>query len=122
MSVNLGFFDACDPATPTRYATHCKSTTGATCPAVPSPYCPLGVAADLQGTGFDTLLKAGAAGATRWLQTQAPAQPATVITIRFAIWDAGNAQYDSTVLIDNFQWVATGGTVAVGTAPIPVPK
>ncbi|HEY6463273.1 MAG TPA: hypothetical protein VIY73_24065 [Polyangiaceae bacterium] len=40
-----------------------------------------------------------------------------VITIRFAMWDAGNALYDSTVLIDNFQWIASGGGVAVGTTP-----
>jgi hypothetical protein len=38
------------------------------------------------------------------------------MTIRFAMWDAGNALYDSTVLIDNFQWIATGGNVAVGTS------
>ncbi len=119
VSVNLGFFDACDPATKQRFASHCKSG-GGTCPATPNPYCPLGLG-DLQGTGFDVWESAGPAGATRWLQTQAPAQPGTVITIRFAIWDAGNGQYDSTVLIDNFQWVATG-MVSVGTQPVPVPK
>lgn len=118
VSVNLGFFDACDPATPTRFATHCRSG-GGTCPATPSPYCPLGVG-DLASTGFDTWHgTTGPAGATRWLQTQAPAKPGTEITIRFAIWDAGNAQFDSTVLIDDFQWLASA---AVGTVPIPSPK
>jgi hypothetical protein len=73
---------------------------------------------DLAGTGFDAWhTGVGPAGATRWLKTQAPAQAATVITIRFAIWDAGNALFDSTVLIDNFQWIAAGGTIAVGTTP-----
>jgi hypothetical protein len=122
VSVNIGFFDVCDPTTPTRFAQHCKATTGATCPALPSPYCPLGTS-ELAGTGFDVWhSKVGPDGATRWLQTQAPAQPGSVITIRFAIWDAGNSEYDSTVLIDNFQWIATGGTIPVGTTPIPTPK
>jgi hypothetical protein len=117
VSVNMGFFDACDPGSPTRFATHCKAG-GGVCPALPSPYCPLGTG-DLAGTGFDTWHgTTGPAGATRWLQTQAPAQAGTVITIRFAMWDAGNAQFDSTVLLDNFQWIATPG-VTVGTHPAP---
>ena len=117
VSVNLGFFDVCDPSTPQRFAANCRKTAGATCPALPSSYCPLGVG-DLQGTGFDVWhTTVGPAGATRWLVTQAPAQPGAVITIRFAIWDAGNGQFDSTVLLDNFHWIATGGTVAVGTTP-----
>jgi hypothetical protein len=117
VSVNMGFFDACDPTTPSRFATHCISG-GGTCPALPSPYCPLGTS-DLAGTGFDVWHSTvGPAGATRWLKTQAPAKPATIITVRFAIWDAGNSQFDSTVLVDNFQWIANGGTVAVGTQPV----
>ena len=120
VSVNLGYFDACDPSTPQRFATNCKAG-GGTCPPLPSPYCPLGLA-DLQGTGFDTWHGAtGPAGGTRWLQTQAPAAAGSTITIRFAIWDAGNGKYDSTVLIDNFQWASTGA-VTVGTKPVPVPK
>jgi len=119
VSVNFGYFDVCDPTTPSRFASHCKSG-GGTCPALPSPYCPLGVG-DLAGTGFDVWhTGVGPAGATRWLRTQAPAAPGTIITIRFAIWDAGNYEFDSTVLIDNFQWNATGGPV--GTAPVPAPK
>jgi hypothetical protein len=120
VSVNLGFFDACDPASPQRFATHCKAA-GGVCPATPSPYCPLGLV-DLQGTGYDVWHGAtGPAGATRWLQTQAPVQPGSVITVRFAIWDAGNGQYDSTVLVDDFQWLATGA-VPLGTQPVPSPK
>jgi hypothetical protein len=122
VSVNMGFFDVCDPTTPQRFASHCKATAGATCPALPSPYCPLGVG-ELAGTGFDVWHSSvGPAGATRWLQTQAPAQPGSIITIQFTIWDAGNQEFDSTVLVDNVQWVATGGTIAVGTTPVPTPK
>jgi hypothetical protein len=116
VSVNMGFFDVCD-GNASRFASHCKSS-GGTCPALPSPYCPLGTG-DLAGTGFDVWHSSvGPAGATRWLSTSAPAQPASIITVRFAIWDAGNTEFDSTVLIDNFQWVANGGTVAVGTKPV----
>jgi hypothetical protein len=78
---------------------------------------------DLAGTGFDVWESSvGPNGATRWLQTQAPATPGSIITIQFTIWDAGNGEFDSTVLIDNFQWLAAGGTIAVGTAPAPTPK
>ncbi len=119
VSVNLGFFDVCDPSTPKRFASHCTTGGAVTCPTLPAPYCPSGTP-ELAGTGFDKLDSAGPAGATRWLASQAPATPGTILTIRFAIWDAGNGKYDSTVLLDNFQWNATGG--AVGTAPVPAPK
>ena len=122
VSVNLGFFDVCDPSTPARFAQNCKKTAGATCPPLPSPYCPLGVG-ELAGTGFDVWhTSIGPAGATRWLQTQAPAQPGSTITIQFTIWDAGNQEFDSTVLVDNFRWIATEGTIPVGTTPVPTPK
>lgn len=75
--------------------------------------CPLGTA-ELTGNGFDSW---DDAGATSWLVTTAPVDPGTEITIRFTIWDTGDAAWDSTVLIDNFQWVADGGTVSVGTVP-----
>jgi hypothetical protein len=95
VGVNIAFFDVC-----------------AGCPAGP---------ADLLGTGFDTWDFQGA-GATVWLQTQAPVTGGEELTIRFAIWDTGDQAFDSTALIDNFRWIATGGTVDVGTEPIPVPQ
>jgi len=121
VSVNIGYFDVCDSTTPTRFASHCTSSATVTCPTLPSPYCPLGVG-ELSGTGFDVWNSKGPDGATRWLQTQAPAVPGSIITIRFAIWDAGNGEYDSTVLLDNFQWNASGGTVTVSTMPVTGPK
>jgi hypothetical protein len=78
--------------------------------------CPAGEA-ELQGTGFEY-----DAGATSWLQTTAPITGGDEVTIRWAIWDTGDTAWDSTVLVDNFQWVATGGTPSVGTEPIPDPK
>ncbi|MCH9688856.1 MAG: choice-of-anchor L domain-containing protein [Deltaproteobacteria bacterium] len=88
VSVNIAFFDVCAG-------------------------CPLGTA-ELQGTGFDVW---DDAGATSWLATTAPVDPGSEVTIRFAIWDTGDNAWDSTALIDNFRWIADGGTVTVGTAP-----
>jgi hypothetical protein len=62
------------------------------------------------------------AGATGWLRTTAPVVGGQDIEIRFAMWDAGDPDYDSTTLIDNFKWIAKGGEVTVGTEPIPMPK
>lgn len=42
--------------------------------------------------------------ATGWLHTLAPAMPGSIITLRFAIWDTNDADFDSTVLIDKFEW------------------
>ncbi len=90
VSVNIAFFEVCDG-------------------------CPLGIA-ELSGTGFDVWDDAGATG---WLITQAPVEGGEVVTIRFAIWDTGDSAWDSTVLVDNFQWIADAGTVTVGTVPVP---
>jgi len=93
VSVNVAFFDVC-------------------------PGCPLGTG-ELSGTGFDSWDDAGGTG---WLATQAPIKGGEEFSIRFAIWDTGDQAWDSTALVDGFQWIANGGTVAVGTEPIPDPK
>lgn len=93
VSVNVAFFDVC-------------------------PGCALGTG-ELAGTGFDSWDDAGGTG---WLKTQAPVTGGSEFTIRFAIWDTGDSSWDSTAVIDNFQWVANGGTVQVGTEVIPDPK
>lgn len=94
VSINIALFDVCEG---------CNSGT-----------------AELLGTGFDTW-GGGVddSGATGWLVTTAPVEPGSEFTIRFLIWDTGDTWYDSTVLIDNFTWIASGGTVAVGTTPAP---
>jgi hypothetical protein len=93
VSVNIAFFNVCSG---------CPQGTG-----------------ELSGTGFDTW---NDAGATSWLQTTAPIQGGDTFSIRWAIWDTGDTAYDSTALIDNFQWIANGGTVDVGTDPVPPPQ
>ncbi|MCA9649292.1 MAG: putative metal-binding motif-containing protein [Myxococcales bacterium] len=96
VSVNVAFFEVCSG-------------------------CSLGTA-ELLGTGFDawdTLFYPALqnAGATSWLASTAPVDGGELVTIRFAIWDTGDTQWDSTALIDNFRWIADGGTVTVGTVP-----
>lgn len=91
VSVNIAFFQVCADAG-----------------------CSLGDA-ELLGTGFDTW---DDAGATSWLTTQAPVKGGETFDIRFAIWDTGDQSWDSTVLVDNFKWVATPG-IAVNTVPTP---
>jgi hypothetical protein len=121
VSVNMGFFDVCDPSAMATYASNCLAVGGTTCPSPPAPYCPSGTS-QLFGTGFDVWATNGSStygGATTWLRTQAPAQPGALLTIRFIIWDTGDQQFDSTVLIDGFQWILAPGTVAVSTAPVP---
>lgn len=74
--------------------------------------CTLGAGA-LVGTGFDAWNDAGATG---WLTTAAPVTAGSVFTLRFAIWDGGDQTYDSTVLLDGFEWI-TSGPVSVSTNP-----
>jgi len=88
VSVNVGYFDVCSG---------CTQGTG-----------------DLSGTGFDTW---DDAGATVWLRSTSPIAGGDVVKIRYAIWDTGDQSWDSTALVDNFQWIANGGTVVVGTQP-----
>ena len=85
VSVNIAFFEVCQG-------------------------CPLGIA-ELEGTGFDVW---DDAGATSWLTTTAPVDPAELLTLRFVIWDTGDQAWDSTVLLDGFRWI-TEGPVMVGT-------
>jgi hypothetical protein len=66
-------------------------------------------------TGFEDVGKyctsqSTGGGATGWLTTKAPVKGGEVITLQFIIWDTGDASFDSSVLIDNFQWSAVGGT------------
>jgi hypothetical protein len=43
-------------------------------------------------------------GGTGWLTTQAPVTGATDISLLFTVWDSGDGNLDSTVLLDNFKW------------------
>lgn len=116
VSVNIGFFDVCDP----------NSIQGYTNKTPPNPYCPSGPA-QLEGTGFD--IWGGAppsspyenSGATSWLETQAPVSGNQEFDIRFAIWNTGDEALFSSVLVDNWQWILTPG-VSIDTTPVTNPK
>ena len=69
----------------------------------------------LAGTGFDSTSPPGAS--TGWLKTSTNVEPGGVITIRLAIWDTGDHIFDSTVLIDKFEWL-TEAIESTQTEPI----
>ncbi len=109
VSINVGFFTVCPP--------------GSEPPGTPPGSC-MG-SSELAGTGFEGTV----GGGTGWLTTTAPVAPGEHITLRFIIWDEGDHIYDSTVLLDNFRWLAdpVDGPVTVGravppsAAPAPAP-
>lgn len=82
VSVNIGFMEVCEPMTIGDRMFPCERGT-----------------AGLDGTGFE------GHGATGWLETESPAAPGSTITLRFAIWDVGDHDWDSSVLIDGFEFV-----------------
>jgi hypothetical protein len=101
ISVNNNFFGVCTP--------------GITCTSMPNAStCTLGEG-ELAGTGFAAeakertypgcSAKSTSGGATSWLTSQAPVTPGETIDLDLLIWDTGDAQYDSSVLVDNFVWV-----------------
>jgi hypothetical protein len=114
VSVNNGFLDRCTPSTPTG----CMVPSG---PHVVAK-CASGEA-ELGGTGYgaprevycSTPSTPGAA--TGWLTSSAPVPPGGTITLELMIWDTGDQNYDSTVLLDHFQWVATSTTTGTQRPP-----
>ncbi|MBL9024424.1 MAG: choice-of-anchor L domain-containing protein [Myxococcales bacterium] len=115
VSVNIAFFDVCNGCDD--FAAYCYTGT---CPTAPNPCCPSG-GAELMGNGFDNAFGSNFedAGGTSWLQTTAPIGPGESFSVRYTIWDVQDTAYDSTSVIDNFEWIANGGTVIVGTNPVP---
>ncbi len=109
VSVNNGFFDRCTP----NVQTGCMGdkTTTSVCPGGPG---------ELAGTGFgitDTFCGSASSvsgGATGWLTSSAPVQPGETFTLEFLIWNTGDSNLDSSVLLDHFRWIG-GAPVQVGT-------
>lgn len=67
--------------------------------------------------GFPSLAKGPIGASTGWLRTTTPVEGGSIITLRFAVWDAGDPVLDSLTLIDAFDWlVEDPGTVT--TDPI----
>jgi hypothetical protein len=102
VSVNNGYLEVCAP----------RTVAGKTYA------CPQGTTM-LAGTGFDTDFEGVSHAATGWLTTQSPVQPGAEMTLRFAVWDAGDEALTSTVLVDNFRWHADAAPETPVTQPVP---
>jgi hypothetical protein len=102
VSVNNGFVEVCDPYTYEGRRNGMPFTRSFTCQYGTR---------ELAGTGFDAIPGDPTNhAATGWLQTHANVVPGEDLTLRFAIWDAGDEALDSTVLIDNVAWAAMPGS------------
>jgi hypothetical protein len=108
ISVNAAFLEVCG------------CTGGPPCSAGGKQFtCPLG-SAGLVGTGFGADLAGSDHASSGWLETQAPVLPNSEITLQFVVSDSGDGVLDSSVLVDNFRWIAeTGTTVSTDVAPDP---
>jgi hypothetical protein len=99
VSVNASLLQVCEPGT------HGGRTFS----------CPRGTAL-LAQTGFDgtavcgtgdvfgTTIGQSVRAATGWLSTTAPVERGEIITLRFTVWDSGDPDLDSLVLIDGVRW------------------
>ena len=69
---------------------------------------PLG-ATQLGGTGFEAPTNDNCliGGGTYWLTTAGNVIPGDVVQLRIAVWDVSDSIFDSTALIDGFQWLAS---------------
>lgn len=54
----------------------------------------------IDGTGYET------GGATMWNTASVPGFPGETVTLRLFIFDGSDNNFDSLVLLDNFQWLA----------------
>jgi hypothetical protein len=99
--VNNGFVEVCDP--------YVYMGMRGGMPFTRSFTCQYGTH-ELAGTGFDGVTDDPENhAATGWLQTHANIVPGEELTLRFAVWDAGDEALDSTALIDNVVWDAMPG-------------
>jgi hypothetical protein len=71
------------------------------------------VKTNIKGTGHECGLTGGSS--TGWLTTTWPITAGETMNLTFHIHDTSDSDYDSTVLLDNFQWIG-GGPVSGGTA------
>lgn len=101
VSVNNGFFDRCTAGAQVGCAGQHPGT--AACPGGPSELAGTGFGVEGEGCDFGRQVTMG--GATGWLSSQAAIQPGETFTLEFMIWDAGDGDLDSSVLLDHFQWL-----------------
>lgn len=84
------------------------------------PGCPTCNSPKLLGTTFDQQCNNQiCGGGTDWLITTAPIVPGEIIKVNFEIWDEGDHKWDSTVLIDDWQWSINSATISTTKVPPP---
>ncbi len=101
VSVNNGFFDRCKAGVTTGCGG--SKTATSTCPGGVGELASTGFG--IEGPGCDGFTSVPLGGATGWLTSKAPVQAGETFTLDFVIWDTGDAVLDSSVLLDNFQWL-----------------
>jgi hypothetical protein len=71
----------------------------------------------LAGTGFEvpTGKPCAIGGATGWFVVRGAVHPGQEIALRIALWDVGDALFDSLALVDDFRW--STGTATAGAFP-----
>jgi hypothetical protein len=111
VSVNNGFFDRCTAGVDTGCAPDAVKATsqcpGGTAELAGTGYAQVGTWCDL----FSGTKASSAGGATGWLSSKAPVQPGETFTLELMIWDTGDGDLDSSVLLDNFKWAEGEVTV-----------
>ena len=112
ITTSSNFFQACSPA---------NATVGCSGSVTGTNACSLGDGI-LAGTGFsdpgsNCTQNDSGGGSTGWLTSTAPVAPGETITVQLMIWDTGDSNYDSSVLLDDWKWSAAAETV--GTQPSP---
>ena len=106
VSVNNAFLDVCA----------CDGASQGPCEAGGKLFeCSMGDG-ELLGTGYGPDTEPEGHAATSWLVTEAPVRPDDITTIRFAIYDSKNGDFDSLTLVDNVRWLAQS---AFGTSRVP---
>lgn len=96
LSVNNGFFQVCFPP---------LGSSAGTCPSGTLELVETGMG------GWGNTLTDG--GGTEWLVNSAPVVPGEIIDIDFMVWDAGDHNVDSLVLLDGFRWSVDASPVGL---------
>ncbi len=63
---------------------------------------------ELVGTGFEDDFFFSDAGATGWYKATGGVKPGETFTLAFSIFDMGDSDYDTTAILDNWQWDCEG--------------
>ena len=112
IGINSGLLKVCEPA-PDRVGSDVDCSSG------PSELSETGYGADEATCAPISIDKPDIGGAaTGWLRTEVPLRAEDeIIELVFRLWDSGDPQLDSTVLLDNFRFL----TGATGSGPTTVP-